>query len=141
MRRREFLGLVVGAAAYPSVALGQQLGKLPTIGFLGAGTSPAQKYFEFIVVRLHELSWVEGQNVAIEYRSAGGHNERLSEIAAELVRLKPDVIVTQGTPATLAAKRATSIIPVVFVPAGDPVGNGLVTSSARPGGNITGLSI
>ena len=141
MTRRGFLGLVVGAAAWPSVALGQQLGNLPTVGFLGAGANSAQKYFASIVVRLHELGWVEGQNVTIEYRSAGGRNDRLAEIAAELVRLKADVIVTQGTPATLAAKRATSIIPIVFAPAGDPVGNGLVTSLARPGGNITGLSI
>ena len=93
------------------------------------------------VQRLRELGWIEGRTVAIEYRWAEGRNERFSEIAAEFVRLKVDVIVTQGTPAAIAAKQATSVIPIVFAVAGDPVGSGLVASLARPGGNVTGLSI
>jgi putative ABC transport system substrate-binding protein len=89
---------------------------------------------------MHELGWIEGRTVAIEYRWAEGRSERYAEIAAEFIRLKVDVIVTQGTPAVLAAKQATLIIPIVFASAGDPVGTGLVTSLARPGGNATGLS-
>ena len=91
--------------------------------------------------RLRELGWIEGRNVAIEYRWAEGRSERFAEIAAEFVRLKVDVIVTTGTAAVLAAKQATSVIPIVFAMAGDPVGTGLVASLARPGGNVTGLSI
>jgi putative ABC transport system substrate-binding protein len=90
--------------------------------------------------RLRELGWVEGRNVAIEYRWAEGRNERYAEIAAELVTLNVDVILTLGTAAVFAAKRATSVIPIVFTAAGDPVGTGLVASLARPGGNVTGLS-
>jgi putative ABC transport system substrate-binding protein len=92
------------------------------------------------VQRLRELGWIEGHTVAIEYRWAEGRSERFTELAAELARLKVDVIVTSGTPAILAAKQATSIIPIVFAIAGDPLGTGLVASLARPGGNITGLS-
>ena len=90
--------------------------------------------------RLRELGWIEGRTVAIEARWAEGRNERSAEIAAEFVRLKVDVIVTGGTPNTAAAKQATSVIPIVFVSTGDPVGTGLVASLARPGGNVTGLS-
>ena len=91
--------------------------------------------------RLRELGWIEGRTVAIEYRWAEGRSERFAEIAAEFVRLKVDVIVTDGTAPVLAAKQATSVIPIVFAAAGDPVGTGLVASLARPGGNVTGLSI
>ena len=91
--------------------------------------------------RLHELGWIEGSTVEIEYRWAEGHAERLSALADELVRLKVSVIVTSATPATIAAKRATSVIPIVFAASGGPVGSGLVASLARPGGNVTGLSI
>jgi ABC-type uncharacterized transport system substrate-binding protein len=90
--------------------------------------------------RLHELGWSEGRNIAIEYRWAEGRSERFAEIAAEFVRLKVDLILTHNTPPVLAAKRATSVIPIVFATAGDPVGNGIVASLARPAGNITGLS-
>ena len=90
--------------------------------------------------RLRELGWIEGRTVAIEYRWAEGRSERFAEIAAEFVRLKVDVIVTAGTAAVVAAKQATSVIPIVFAAAGDPVGTGLVASLARPGGNVTGLS-
>jgi putative tryptophan/tyrosine transport system substrate-binding protein len=92
------------------------------------------------VQRLRELGWIDGRNLAIEYRWAEGRNERYAEAAAELVRLKVDIIVTVATPATLAAKQATTIIPIVFGAATDPIGTGLVQSLARPGGNVTGLS-
>jgi putative ABC transport system substrate-binding protein len=93
------------------------------------------------VQRLRELGWIEGRNVSIEYRWAEGRTERLSEFAAEFVRLKVDIIVTSATPPVIAAKKATSMIPIVFASAGDPVGAGLVASLARPGGNVTGLSL
>jgi putative ABC transport system substrate-binding protein len=114
--------------------------KLPTIGFLGP-TTPAAQWIAAFLKRLRELGWIEGRNIAIEYRWAGGRAERFAEIAAEFVRLKVDVIVTSGTPAVLAAKQATGVIPIVFVTAGDPVGTGLVASLARPGGNVTGFSL
>ncbi len=138
--RREFITLLGGAAAWPLAARAQQLGKLPTIGFLGGATWESQWAATF-VQRLHELGWTEGRTVAIEYRWTEGRNERAAEIAAEFVRLKVDVIVTYSTPPTLAAKQATSAIPIVFAAAGDPVGAGLVSSLARPGGNVTGLSL
>jgi ABC-type uncharacterized transport system substrate-binding protein len=142
MRRREFLGVLGGAAAaWPLAARAQQPGKLPTIGFLGATTAAAQSQMvAAFVQRLRELGWIEGRTVAIEYRWAEGRGERFSEIAAEFVRLKVDVIVTVGA-AALAAKQATSLIPIVFAVAADPVGSGLVTNLARPGGNATGLSL
>jgi putative tryptophan/tyrosine transport system substrate-binding protein len=134
MRRREFITLVgVGAVMGPSTARAQQAAKLPTIGF--SGPAPLGPAFE---QRLRELGWIAGRTVAIEYRSAEGRNERFTEIATEFVRLKVDVIVTLGESPTLAAKQATSLIPIVFV-SGDPVGSGLVASLARPGGNATGL--
>jgi putative ABC transport system substrate-binding protein len=141
MRRREFISLLGGAAAWPLAARAQQSGKLLTIGFLGS-TMPSvegQRLAAF-VQRLRELGWMEGRNVAIEVRWAEGRSERFAEIAAEFVRLKVDVIVTVATPLTLAAKQATSVIPIVFVAVSDPVGTGLVASLARPGGNITGLA-
>jgi putative tryptophan/tyrosine transport system substrate-binding protein len=143
MKRREFISLLGGAAAaWPLVARAQQAGKLPTIGYSGGGTplTESQRVAAF-VQRLRELGWTEGRNVAIEYRWSEGRNDRVAEIAVELVRIKVDVIVTTGTPAALAAKQATSVIPVVITGVADPVGSGLVASLARPGGNITGLSI
>jgi ABC-type uncharacterized transport system substrate-binding protein len=143
VKRREFITLLGGAAAaWPLAARAQQPGKVPTIGYLGSSTlSAMSQWTASFVQRLRELGWVEGRNVAIEYRWAEGRAERAAEIAAEFVRLKVDVIVTYGTPPTLAAKQATSAIPIVFALAGDPVGTGLVASLARPGGNVTGLSI
>jgi len=144
MIRREFITLLGGAAAsaWPLAARAQQAGKLPTIGFLGSSTlSAMSQWTAAFVQRLRELGWVEGRNVAIEYRWAEGRADRLSEIAAEFVRLKVDVIVTYATTGTLAAKQATSAIPIVFAIAGDPVGTGLVASLARPSGNVTGLSL
>jgi putative ABC transport system substrate-binding protein len=133
--------LTAGAVAWPLAALAQQPAKLPTIGFLGGTTPTAQsQWTAAFVQRLRELGWNEGRNIAIEYRWAEGHSERYAEIAAEFVRLKVDLIVTPGG-ATLAAKQATSVIPIVFPAAGDPVGSGLVASLARPGGNVTGSSI
>jgi putative ABC transport system substrate-binding protein len=122
-------------------ARAQQPGKLPTIGYWGSGTPATQSaWVAAFVQRLRELGWIEGRTVAIEYRWAEGRDERFAKIAAELVRLKVDVIVTSGTPAVMALKQATSVIPIVFAQAGDPVANNLVASLARPGGNITGLS-
>jgi putative tryptophan/tyrosine transport system substrate-binding protein len=141
MKRREVITLIGGAAAWPLAAWAQQPGKLPTIGFLGATTpSVASQWVAAFVQRLRQLGWTEGRNVAIEYRWAEGLSERYTEIAAEFVRLKVDVIFTHGTPAAILAKRATSLIPIVFTGVGDPVGTGIVASLARPGDNVTGQS-
>ena len=130
------------AASWPLTARAQQAGKLPTIGFLVAGTPTSHgQWVAAFVQRLRELGWIEGRTITIEYRWAEGRSERFAEIAAELVRRKVDVIVTSATEAIVAAKQATSVIPIVFAAAGDPVGTGLVASLARPGGNVTGLSI
>jgi ABC-type uncharacterized transport system substrate-binding protein len=142
LRRREFITFLGGAAAtWPLTARAQQRGKLPTIGFMGQSTrSAASEWTAAFVQRLRELGWTDGRNLAIEYRWAEGREERFADIAAEFVRIKVDIIVTSGTPQVLAAKQASSIIPIVFATAGDPVGAGLVASLARPGGNATGLS-
>jgi putative ABC transport system substrate-binding protein len=142
MRRREFIVLLGGAAAtWPLAARAQQT-KLPTIGLLGGATASAQaQWTAAFVQRLRELGWVEGQTVAIEYRWLEGRSERAPSIIAEFVRLKVDVIVTHATPNVLAAKKVTSVIPIVFPSAGDPVGNEIVASLTRPGGNVTGLSV
>jgi putative tryptophan/tyrosine transport system substrate-binding protein len=142
MRRRQFITLLGGAVAWPLAGHAQQTAKLPTIGFLGPNTpSLDSRRVAAFAQRLSELGWIEGRTVAIEYRWAEGRTERLAEFAAELVRLKVDVIVTSATPPVIAAKQATSVIPIVFAAVGDPVGTGLVNSLARPGGNATGLSI
>jgi putative tryptophan/tyrosine transport system substrate-binding protein len=143
VKRREFITLLGGAAiGWPLAARAQQPAMLPTIGYLGGATPAAdsQRVAAF-VQRLRELGWIEGRTVAIQFRWAEGRSEQLAEIAAEFVRLKVDVIVTTGTPSALAAKQATVVIPIVFAATGDPLGVNLVTSLARPGGNITGLSI
>jgi putative tryptophan/tyrosine transport system substrate-binding protein len=143
MRRRNFIALLGSAAvAWSLAARAQQPLKLPTIGLLGSTTpSVESQRVAGFVQRLREHGWIEGRNIAIEDRWAEGRNERFAEIAAEFVRLRVDVIVTQGTAAIIAAKEATSVIPIIFAVANDPVGTGLVTSLARPGGNVTGLSI
>jgi putative ABC transport system substrate-binding protein len=140
--RRKFLATLGGAAAaWPLAARAQHAGKLPTIGFLGADTpSAASRWVAAFVQRLSELGWVDGRTIAIEYRWAEGRNERLAEIAAELLRRKVDIIVTWSTAPVLAAKQATAVIPIVFAVAADPIGTSLVASLARPGGNVTGLS-
>jgi putative ABC transport system substrate-binding protein len=141
MQRREFLTLFGGAVAWPFAARAQQPA-MPVIGFMG-GSSPSTQgpWAAAFAQRLRELGWIEGRTVTIEYRWAEGKSERVAAIVAEFVRLKVDVIVTHSTPLVTAAKQATSMIPIVFGAAGDPVSTGLVASLARPGGNITGLSL
>jgi putative tryptophan/tyrosine transport system substrate-binding protein len=145
MKRREFITLLGGAAAaWPLRARAQQPDRVARIGFLGASwASPSdegQRLAAF-VQRLRELGWIEGRTVAFEYRWAEGRAERFTEIARDFVQLKVNVIVTYSTPAVLAVKQATSLIPIVFAGAGDPVGTGLVASLALPGGNATGVSL
>ena len=145
MRRREFIGAIAllgGAAAWPLPLCAQQAGKLPTIGFLGAATpSVASQWVAAFEKRLRELGWIEGRTVAIEYRWAEARTERYTEIAAEFVGLKVDVIVTWASAPVIAAKQSTVLIPIVFAAQMDPVGAGVVASLGRPGGNVTGLSI
>src|SRR5215469_11015505 len=142
MRRREFIKLFGSTAVvWPVAARAQRPAKLPTIGFMGSGTAAAQsEWTAAFVQRLRELGWRDGGNITIEYRWAEGRSERFAEIASELVRLKVDVIVTHGSLPVVAAKHATSVIPIVFATAGDPVSGGIVASLAQPGANITGLS-
>jgi putative ABC transport system substrate-binding protein len=143
MKHREFITLLGGAAAaWPALANAQQTAKLPTIGYLGPNSRSldSQRLAAF-VQRLRELGWIEDRTITIEYRWADGRDEHLADIAADFVRRKVDVIVTSATPPTVAAKQATSVIPIVFAAVGDPVGSGVVKSLARPGGNATGLSL
>ena len=142
VERRDFLIAAGALLAITLVAEAQQAAKLPTIGFLVPGTRVSHgQWVATFVQRLRELGWIDRRTIAIEYRWAEGRSERAVEFAAEFVRLKVDVIVASGTATIVAAKRATSAIPIVFAAAGDPVGTGLVASLARPGGNVTGLSI
>jgi putative ABC transport system substrate-binding protein len=141
MRRRRFLAVLgAAAAAMPFGVRARQATRLPTVGFLGAGSPSGWSHWTAAFLeRMHELGWVEGKTISIEYRWAEGHSERYPEIAAEFVRLKTDVIVSTGSVA-LAAKKVTSVVPIVFTIAADPIGDGMVVSLARPGGNVTGLS-
>ena len=142
MRRREFITLLGGAAVWPLAARAQQMGKVPRIGYLGSSSPSLEPHFvEAFRQKLRELGHIEGENIAIEYRWAEGQDGRLPDLAAELVRLQPNVIVTAGTPGALAAMQATKTIPIVMASSGDPVGAGLVTSLARPGGHVTGFTI
>ena len=141
MRRREFVALVGSVTVWPLNAFALEPGKQPTIGFLGATTPTIWSSFvAAFLQRLRELGWIDGHNLAIEYRWAEGREDRYNDLAADLVRQKVDVIVTGGTSAVIAVKQATSVIPIVFATAGDPVGTGLVASLSRPGANVTGLS-
>ena len=143
MRRRDFIKGIAGSAvtAWPLGARAQQAGKMPRIGFLGlASPSTFASRLEGFRLGLRDFGYVEGTSITIEYRWAEGRYERLPELAAELVRSNVDLIVTHGTPGSLAAKRATTTIPIVMASIGDPVANGIVASVARPGGNITGQS-
>ena len=141
MRRRNFIALLGSAAvAWPLAARAQESDKRPTIGLLGADAAGWRPWTDAFVARLRELGWIEGRTVAIEYRWTEGRPERVAEIAAEFIRRKVNVIVTNG-PSVATLKQATAIIPIVFAVAKDPVGGGLVTSLPQPGGNVTGLSV
>src|SRR5262245_37375211 len=142
MQRRDFIALLSGAAAaWPLGATAQQAARVPRIGYLAGNLAANPHLREAFLQGLRDLGYVEGRNVLIEYRDVEGKYERLPAVAAELVALKVDVILAGGTPQPVAAKQATSTIPIVFAGAGDAVGSGLVTSLARPGGNVTGLSV
>ena len=140
MRRRQFIALLGGAAAWPLAAQAQQAAKVFRIGFLFYGSSGPSPELDAFQQGLREFGYIEGQNIAVEYRFASGQVERLRDLATELVRLKPDVIVTPATPASLAAKQATGTIPIVFAGVADAVGAGLIANLARPDGNVTGLT-
>jgi putative ABC transport system substrate-binding protein len=143
MKRRKFIALVAGAAAsWPLAVRAQKATKIPTIGLLSSSTAAAERpRRDAFLQRLGELGWVEGRGVMIEMRAAEGIVERAGEIAAEFARLKVDAIVLAGDAQGIAVKRAAPDIPIVLAAAGDPVGNGLVASLARPGGNVTGFSV
>jgi putative tryptophan/tyrosine transport system substrate-binding protein len=143
MRRREFIALSGGAAAaWPIMARAQQPARISRVGYLGPATSTVHNrpFFGAFRQRLQELGYVEGRNLVLDVRRADGHLARLPGLAAELVSLRPDVIVAGTTHAISAAQKATSSIPIVMLPAADPIGSGFVKSLAKPGGNITGLS-
>jgi putative tryptophan/tyrosine transport system substrate-binding protein len=140
MKRRAFITLLGGATTWPLAAHAQQLGRLPTIGILGSNSAAWSHLVSALILRLRELGYIENRTVEIEYRWTEGRDERYAAMAADLVGLKVAIIVALGTPAIVEAKKATAIIPVVFPLASDPVGDGLVSSLARPGGNVTGLS-
>jgi putative ABC transport system substrate-binding protein len=144
MRRREFITLLGAVSAWPVAVRAQQPDKVHRIGFLlfaNAGDSAYETLIEAFRQGLRDIGYVEGRNISIEYRYAGESHDRLAALAAELVRMEVDVIVTHGTPGSLAARQATTTIPIVMTTAGDPVGSGLVASLAQPGGNVTGLSL
>jgi putative ABC transport system substrate-binding protein len=140
MKRRQFITLLGGAAAWPFAARAQQPAKLPTVGFLGTDASGWSPWTAAFVRRLLELGWIEGRTIAIEYRWSEGRPERHAEIAAEFIRLKVDVIVSNAI-AVPTLMQATEVIPIVFALGVDPVRAGVVASLARPGGNVTGLSL
>src|SRR6266550_7447988 len=140
MDRRDMLLSLLALVAAPLAAEAQQASNVARIGHLETNPATSPHVREAFLQGLRELGYVEGRNLVIEYRDAEGKADRLPALAAELVALKVDVIVASGTLAALAAKQATRTLPIVFSPAGDPVGSGLVTSLARPGGNVTGLS-
>jgi putative ABC transport system substrate-binding protein len=141
MNRRGLITLLGStAAAWPLGARAQQPGKPPTIGILGSDSAAWSHLVSAFMQRLRELGYIENRTIAIEYRWTEGRNERYAAMAAELVALKVDIIVALGTPAIVAARKASAVISIVFPIASDPVGDGLVASLARPGGNVTGLS-
>jgi putative tryptophan/tyrosine transport system substrate-binding protein len=141
MQRRDFLGILSAAVAWPLAARAQQTVKIPRIGILSPFTaSDTAPWHQAFLRGLSDLGWADGKNIAIEYRYSDGRNDRIPGLIADLVRLKVDIIVTAVTNDTLVAKNATNGIPIVMAAAGDPVATGIVSSLARPGGNITGLS-
>jgi len=136
------VALALGLLAAPLAASAQQPAKVPRIGFLGTSSPSLEAHLvEAFRQKLRDLGYIEGQNIAIEYRWAEGQDDRLPDLVAELIRLKADVIVTTGTPGTLAATRTTKTIPIVMASSGNPVESGIVASLARPGGNVTGFTI
>jgi putative ABC transport system substrate-binding protein len=135
MRRRQFLTLLGGAAAWPLVALAQQPGKAWRLGFIARGP---ETFYDALFVGLRELGYVEGRNLVVERRYAGDRTERFQEFAVEMVQRKVDIIIVVTTPAALAVKKATTTIPVVFPNAINPVESGVIASLAHPGGNVTG---
>jgi putative tryptophan/tyrosine transport system substrate-binding protein len=140
IRRREFIATLGGATAAWTLAARTQQPKVPTIGALVIGNIDPEQFWREFRQGLRDLGYVEGQNIRFEFRSAEGHLDRLPELAAELVHLKVDIIVTWFTPTALAAKQATHEIPIVMAETGDPIGTGLVASLPRPGGNVTGMA-
>jgi ABC-type uncharacterized transport system substrate-binding protein len=141
MDRRAFVAGAVGILAAPLGGGAEERGKVSHVGILGPrNRSDAAPFLHAFLQGLRELGWVEGQNIVIEYRFAEGNLDRLADLAAELVRLKVDIILARSTPPAVAAKSATRTIPIVMATSADPVELGLVTSLARPGGNVTGLS-
>ena len=141
MKRRDFITLLSSAAAWPVAARAQQPGRVWRIGVLETVSQALNTTnMDAFQQGLRALGYVEGQNYALEYRSSDGDDDRFLDLATELVRLNVDLIVTRGTPAALAAKKATNTVPVVMAASGDPLSYGLIASLARPGGNITGLS-
>src|ERR1700722_18595241 len=139
MKRRDFIAIFGGGlAAWPLVAAAQQSGKIWRIGFIA---HRYEKFYDPLFQGLQELGYVEGKNLIVERRYAEGHAERFDDFAAEMVRLKADVIIVVTTPAAFAARKATTTIPIVHPAAIDPVGTGLIASLAHPGGNITGLAV
>jgi putative ABC transport system substrate-binding protein len=139
--RRAFISLIGGVAAWPLGGSAQEAAKVPRIGYLAGNLATMSQLQEAFRQGLRDLGYVEGRNVVIEYQDAEGKYDRLPALAADLVALKVDVIVVTNTPAALAAAQATKTIPIVLAWAADPVGSGLVNSLARPGGNVTGLSV
>ncbi|MGY8663160.1 ABC transporter substrate-binding protein [Bradyrhizobium sp. UFLA05-109] len=140
MKRRDFMAAAAGAVVRPTAVGAQQASRLPTIGFLGANPTLFAPWVASFTARLRELGWIDGQTVTIEYRWSEGRTERYVEIAEEFVHRKVDVIVTVGS-AVPSVRQATSVIPIVFAVAIDPIRSGLVSSLANPGGNVTGLSL
>ena len=142
MRRRDFIKVITGSAtAWPLAARAEQTAKVPRIGFLGLSSPSAfAPRLEGFRQGLRDFGYIEGTNITIEYRWAEGHYERLPELATEIVRANVDLIVTHGTPGSLAAKQATTTIPIVVAVIGDPITARITASVARPGGNITGQS-
>ena len=140
MNRRTLVFLLAATAARPFAVSAQQSGKVFRVGVLNAGTDTSKPLADVSREAFEKLGWFEGKNISFERRYAENHPDRLADLAAELVRLKVDLIMAGGTLAPLAAKRATTTIPIVMTTAGDPVGSGLVSNLARPEANITGLS-
>jgi putative tryptophan/tyrosine transport system substrate-binding protein len=140
MRRREFITLIGGATAWPLAARAQQP-PMPVIGYLDSGSPEASVQLAAVLKGLNEAGYIEGRNVEIDYQWARGQYERLATLAAHFLERHVALIVTRGFPSTVAAKSATSTVPIVFITGGDPVDFGLVTSLNRPGGNVTGVNL